>query len=368
MFRPRAPHWPLTLLGAALIFLFPHPSSAQGYVPATGGFSAEIRVWTSGPDARAEVVLTFPTTGFRVSDWGRVKRVGNEFTADARVERYTEGSGQAVTVRENTFDLGALAPGTYTFTFMSYGVALASREFDPSLVAEHWEQATLPRSLIGFRVITSEGGFKTARVELYLPDTGYRVKDWGHVSRSGNDFVVDISVERWTGEAERRTTVAAQDYPLGPLAPGSYAVVVRMYGAVVATQPFNVTESPDSAPKLLTEGSTERAIALDSVTWIRLFPLATTHNFSADGRARIMLLATGVEPAGGDPSAVTARAEDAGGKVYPLAVEYVGRVPDFGWITQIVVRPPDELMNAGDVRVSVGVGGRVSNRALVTFK
>ena len=369
MFRPRLPLRPLTLVSAALLLLIPHTSAAQSFVPATGGFSAEIKVWASGANSYAEVVLTFPNTGYRVSDWGSVTRAGNEFIADARVERFTEGSGQAITVKENTFDLGALPPGTYTFTFKSYGVSLASREFDPSQVAERWEPATLPRGLVGFRVITSPGGFITARVELYLPDTGHRVTDWGHVSRSGNDFVVDIRAERWTGETERRTVLASHDYPLGSLSPGAYTIVVKMYGAVVDTQPFNVADAPASAPRLLTEDGTERAIALDSVTWTRLLPVETTHNFSADGRTRITLLATGVEHAPGETStAVTATAEDAGQKVHTLAVEYVGRVPAFGWLTQIIVRPPDALTGAGDVRVTISVHGRVSNQALVTIR
>jgi uncharacterized protein (TIGR03437 family) len=180
---------------------------------------------------------------------------------------------------------------------------------------------------------------------------------------------VDIKAERWTGETERRTVIASHDYELGSLTPGAYTVVVKMYGAVVDTQPFSVTSAPASAPRLLTEGDTERAIALDSVTWTRRLPPVTTHSFSADGRARIMLLATGVELAAGENFlAVTATAEDAGQKVHTLAVEYVGRVPDFGWLTQIIVRPPDELMGAGDVRVSISLHGKVSNKALVTIK
>ena len=362
MFRPRASRSLLILLGCALL-VFSAPNAYtqfETWQPATTGFQTELKVWTSSGTTYAKVRLTFPTGGWR-ADWGQVTRSGNHFTAEGRVERWNGGTTQAITFAENTYNLGALAPGTYTFTFKSYGVVMKSQQFDPSLIAEHWEPTSQPSGVV-VRVWTTAEGITYTKIELIFPDTGYRVVDWGQISRSGNEFSVDIKAERWTGESQARSAWVGRDYQLGALSSGSYAIVVKMYGVTVRTETFSIT-----APKLLTEENSERAIALDSVTWLRLFPLETTHNFSADGRTRIVLFLSGV-PSGETPSAVTVSAEDAAQVIYPMAVEYVGKVPGFDWLTQVIVRPPDGLKDGTDVWVKVGVGGQLTNKGLVSIK
>lgn len=120
-----------------------------------------------------------------------------------------------------------------------------------------------------------------------------------------------------------------------------------------------------SAPVILTDKGTGRAAALDSVTWMRdPFPVVTTQNFSSDQRSRISLFAVNVQP--GEPvSAVTAQAEDSQHNIYPLTVEYVGTVPGLDWLTQVVFKLPDTIMNVGDVSVSFNVRGVPSNKALI---
>src|SRR5438034_5358512 len=94
---------------------------------------------------------------------------------------------------------------------------------------------------------------------------------------------------------------------------------------------FTITPNSTAAPMLLTEGNTNRAIALDSVTFLRdPFPLTTLNNFSFDQRTRITLFAIGLElMPGEDLSVVTAQAEDVGHKIYPLKVEYLAKVTGF---------------------------------------
>ena len=65
---------------------------------------------------------------------------------------------------------------------------------------------------------------------------------------------------------------------------------------------------------------------------------------------------------------MTAQAENAQGKGFPLVVENVAKVPGFDWLTQVVVKLPDELDGAGDVQVSISLRGMVSNKALITIK
>jgi hypothetical protein len=140
-------------------------------------------------------------------------------------------------------------------------------------------------------------------------------------------------------------------------------------------QRVDVRLTPLSAPpppKLLTtrnwEGNdTGRAAALDSVTLTgEPFSILTTRNFSSDQHTRLILLAYDMElRSEEDSSVIEVQAEDSQQKVYPLAVEAVRHVPNFEWITQLVVRLPIELRNAGDVSISVKLRGMPSNKALV---
>jgi uncharacterized repeat protein (TIGR01451 family) len=82
---------------------------------------AEIKAWTSGGTTYAYLKLLFPNAGYRVANWGQATRSGNDFTADATVEKFTGGSVQAVTTTAGIYDLGALAPGSYKFTFNNSG-------------------------------------------------------------------------------------------------------------------------------------------------------------------------------------------------------------------------------------------------------
>lgn len=71
---------------------------------------------------------------------------------------------------------------------------------------------------------------------------------------------------------------------------------------------------------------------------------------------------------GEDISVVTAQAEDAAHIIYPLTVEYVGKVPNFDWLTQVNLRLPDGLAGTQDVLISVRLRGAVSNKVLVGIR
>src|SRR5688572_26041383 len=189
-------------------------ANAQTWEPISTGFTTQIRIWTSGDNTFAEVRLTFPNTGHRVTDWGQVVRNEGSFSVDARVERWTGGSGQALTTLEHTYSLGPLAAGAYSFTFKSNGAVTGSRQFDPSTAGERWEPASPNAVTVGISISITRG-VTYAEGELYFPDTGHRVTDWGQVVRTGNEFSVDVKAERWTGESEARVTRAEQTYQLG---------------------------------------------------------------------------------------------------------------------------------------------------------
>jgi hypothetical protein len=136
-----------------------------------------------------------------------------------------------------------------------------------------------------------------------------------------------------------------------------------------ATPTPTPTPTPSGPPELLTEVISIRAIALDSVTMLRdPFSVFNAHNFSSDQRTRIILFASNVNLAAGEPiSVVTAQAE-VGQQAIPLTVEHVGTVPNSDGLTSIYVRLPDQLGFTGDVMVSITVRGLPSNKALISLK
>lgn len=126
------------------------------------------------------------------------------------------------------------------------------------------------------------------------------------------------------------------------------------------------TSSP--GPTLLIEQDSPRAAALDSV-YLRRDPLpVVSHNlFNNDRRTRLTLFGTNVELMPGEnASAITARARDSRSKNHSLTVEFVGKVPGIDSLTQIIVKLPDGLAQAGDVWISMDLRGQTSNE--VPFK
>jgi hypothetical protein len=135
---------------------------------------------------------------------------------------------------------------------------------------------------------------------------------------------------------------------------------------VIAGQPFVVTQSAPN-PSLLSEESSIAAVALDSVTFVRdPFSVRTIHNFSSDQRARISLFALNVDLLPSENiSVVNVQAEDSQHRIFSLPVEFVGKVPDLDWLTQINVRLPDELSTGGDMLMKITVRGLASNEAKI---
>jgi len=133
---------------------------------------------------------------------------------------------------------------------------------------------------------------------------------------------------------------------------------------------FTIKPNATVAPTIFVEGSTTRAAALDSVWFLsEPFNLLNGQNFSLDQRTRIVLFVAGLElMPGEDNSVITAQAEYAGNGPYPLAIEYVGKVPNFDSLTQVNLRLPNELANAGDVLVSLSLRGAASNKVTINVR
>ena len=138
-------------------------------------------------------------------------------------------------------------------------------------------------------------------------------------------------------------------------ADGSLYYLARGSGAVFRVQ---FTE-----PVLINEPNTDSAVALDSVTLVRdPFSLTNPFNFSSDHRTRLMLFGMNLD------SPVTASLEDASQNAFPLTVEFVGKVPGFDWLTEIVVRLPDNTPVNQTLNVSVTSRGKMSNKVKVRMR
>ena len=145
-------------------------------------------------------------------------------------------------------------------------------------------------------------------------------------------------------------------------------VLSSSLGGVMEGSPFTstVTILDDDKPLIVTEESTGRAVALDSVTLLgEPFPLTTIHNLSLDQRTRIVLFATGIDLMPNEN--ITVQMDDLLNRSYPLVVEDVRKVPNFDWLTQIVVKLPDSIELEADYRISITFRGTTGNKPSISI-
>ena len=110
------------------------------------------------------------------------------------------------------------------------------------------------------------------------------------------------------------------------------------------------------------QGTTNRAVTLDSVTFVRNpLPLNTDYNFGADHRTRVVFLTSSLGLSQPDPSVLTVQA--AG---FNLTVEGVGPFPGVAGLdgSYIVVRLPEGL-TTGDLQMAITLRGLTSNTAIL---
>ncbi|MCA1594712.1 MAG: DUF1800 domain-containing protein, partial [Acidobacteria bacterium] len=126
------------------------------------------------------------------------------------------------------------------------------------------------------------------------------------------------------------------------------------------------------SPVLLSEGTgtTTRAVAFESVTHTsEPFAVNSVIPWNADRRTRVMLFAMNLGLLAGEgANAVTADAEDAAHRIYPLKVEFVAQVPEQPWLYSVAVRLGDDMTDSlGDVLVRISIHGMASNRVRVAI-
>jgi hypothetical protein len=188
---------------------------------------------------------------------------------------------------------------------------------------------------------------------------------------SGDNFI-SSSVVRWNGGNRPTTLISAKQLtatisPADITSPGMISVSVANPDGISNAATFTI--APPSLI-LFTEPNSERAIALDSVILVRdPFLTSTTTNLSSDQRTRIMIFSPNLSLMPADSfSSVSAQAEDRQHVIYPLTVEFIGKIPQYNWLAQIVVRLPDKLGTVDALWVSIRYRGAVSNKALISLK
>lgn len=132
---------------------------------------------------------------------------------------------------------------------------------------------------------------------------------------------------------------------------------------------FQTTSAQTTAPILISQADSTRAISFESVTEHREpFAVTSPVRFGTDNQTRIMLFVMNMSlQPGDDVSAITVEAEDAAHHVYQLPVEFLGSVPDQPWASSLVVRVSSGMDDLGDVLVRVSYRGLSSNRVRVAM-
>ena len=254
------------------------------------------------------------------------------------------------------------------------GLTLGSRSTSVLSIGDNDPLPTI--SVSDANVGEGDGNFTDFPFQLNLSrasgkTVSVRFSTFGISAFAGFDFqALFITVTFAPGETTKQVTVRV----LGDTTPEPNETFQVSLGL-----PMNVTLADSSAVGtiidddsllLLTEEGSQRALSLDSVLFVTdPFAVVNTNNFSSDQRTRIILLTTGLKLAAGeDTTAVTVTAEDPQLGVHPLAVEFVGPVPGFNWLTQVVVKLPDSLANKTSALATITVHGVTSNKALITIK
>jgi len=99
-------------------------------------------------------------------------------------------------------------------------------------------------------------------------------------------------------------------------------------------------------------------------------PVVALNNFQQgrDPRTRVALFGRNIDlNPGENASAVTVTARDSRSRIFSWKAEFVGPVPNLpnqDKITQVNVRLPDELAQAGDVMISISLHEQTSNEVL----
>jgi len=102
------------------------------YIPSPQ--SVHLKLHESDGTSYVNVSIRFSDGGFGVSDWGETRRDGNEIWVNSEIWEWTGPSIQIMITVSNTYNLGRLEGGDYTFTFMCWNYQVKTLDFTVAAV------------------------------------------------------------------------------------------------------------------------------------------------------------------------------------------------------------------------------------------
>jgi len=158
---------------------------------------------------------------------------------------------------------------------------------------------------------------------------------------------------------------------LPPYASRSFCALFACAVLVIAAGGLNSAHgaNPNKAPVLISDSTSTRAIALESITLkAEPFPLTSSVKFGNDTRTRICIFAQNLELLAGEGvNAFSADVQDASGKLYSFKVEYEAPVAGFPGVSMLILRLSDDIGDTGDVLLRINLHGVGSNRVRVAI-
>jgi len=166
--------------------------------------------------------------------------------AIGQVQADSTGSYSYEIVLPSDMPTGNFIFGTYTVEVYSAdeGVSKSKTftiEAPPAVYA--WVQYTPSSSEVTIDAEVSDGA---VTVTVTFAE-GLNVTDWGTVTQSGSQFIVDVDVYKWNGTEvpEVPDESRVHTYDLGTLSYGTYTFILKAWGSQVASESFEV---PDLEP------------------------------------------------------------------------------------------------------------------------
>jgi hypothetical protein len=209
----------------------------------------------------------------------------------------------------------------------------------------------------GFTVSLSNASSQTITV-------GYTTADG--TATAGNEYVTTSGTVTFTpGQLTQPISVTVNGDLLNE-ADVTFNVNLSLpTNATIADNQGVGTIADDDAPVLVTEPNSQRALALDAVTFVRdPFAITNLNYFGPDKRTHISLFATNLNVTPG--LVITAQAVDAQQVSRTPTVTFVVVVDNpYPGLTQIIIRLPDGITTAGDQQISITARGKTSNSVLV---
>ena len=266
--------------------------------------------------------------------------------------------GDATFEDDETVLLNLSAPVNVTLARTQATMTIQNDDPQPTIsIGDATLSEGAPQMGMHFFVRLTNPSSKTITVQYATAD-GTAKAGSDYVAQSGTlTFVPGATVALITVQQIKDSIVEPEENFVINLSNPSQATIADAQG--VGTIPN------DDFPVLLLEDGSQDAAALDATLWLRgPFPLVRLLNFGDDLRTRVSLFASNIQlVAGEDQSAVTVSAEDELGITYALAVEHVGPLAGTNGVSQVIVRLPDTVGNAQELRVKLTLRGQSSNVA-----